>query len=46
MRILRISGNLRIRSENSGYEYRKLKGMDTELLMKVMQETAQRDQKE
>ena len=29
-----------------GYEYRKLKGMDTELLMKVMQETAQRDQKE
>ncbi|WP_330422343.1 PD-(D/E)XK nuclease family protein [Blautia sp. AF34-10] len=29
-----------------GYEYRKLKGMDTELLMKAMQETAQRDQKE
>ena len=29
-----------------GYEYRKLKGMDTELLMKAMQETAQGDPKE
>ena len=29
-----------------GYEYRKLKGMDTELLMKAMQEITQSDQKE
>ena len=29
-----------------GYEYRKLKGIDTELLMKAMQEITQNDQKE
>lgn len=45
MRILRISGICGFDQKIQGYEYRKLKGMDTELLMKAMQETAQRDQK-